>query len=206
MAGEDKIPIDLSEKSIKLIIDGFYERIAKQFADFMNNIETGQKGIATSLSQIEKSNRLEIEKLNLRADANRDAVKALRDEYEINKKHLEYLATVKPTLETIQKVFKFWTWKGNWKKIIGVIAGTLIVIFFLFWVFLSIMKFKGFVSSNESTKITGIKKIEYDIKNGHISPNVRAIQMPTTQVEIDSAQAEILKYNIKPVTITYNKK
>ena len=68
------------------------------------------------------------------------------------------------------------------------------------------MKLKGVVSSNEPTKLTGIEKIEYDIKNGHVLPNVRAIQMPTTNAEIDSAQAEILKYNIKPVSITYNKR
>lgn len=186
MADEDKTPIELDEKSIKLIIDGFFDRVAEPFADFMGNIEKGQKGIATSLSQIEEHNKLEIKRLDQRADANRDAVKELRDDYEVYKEHLEYVSKVKPTLETIQKVFKFWTWKENWKKIIGFIIATLVIIFVLFWLFLSIMKFKGFVSLNEPKKLTGIEKIEYDIKTGHVLPNVRAIQMPTTNAEIDS--------------------
>jgi paraquat-inducible protein B len=134
-----------------------------QLAASLKGIETSIASIDKRLEEDEKKIETEVERLDLRANANRDAVKELRDDYEVYKEHLEYVATVKPTLETIQKVFKFWTWKENWKKIIGLILVTLIVIFALFWLFLSI------------------------------------------KAEIDSAQAEILKYNIKPVSITYNK-
>ena len=204
-----------SDELNNTIADKIYDKISTVFSDFMENISEGQKGIASDitkinlkLNEIETNNNLAIRRLDGRADANRDAVNSLRTDYEIYKEHLEYLAKVKPTLQTIQKVFKFWTWKENWLKIISIIVGFFVIIFALFWIFLSIMKLKVFVSLNDSgKKHSGLEQVWADIKTGHISNEVRAVKtVKLTDIQIDTMIAQKERSLIKPVTITYNKK
>ena len=162
-----------------------------QLAPSLANIEGSITSINTRLNNIETNNNLAVQRLDGRADANRDAVNSLRNDYEIYKEHLEYLARVKPTLQTIQKVFKFWTWKENKVKIIGVIVGFFVIILALFWIFLSIMKFKGFVTLN--VKHSGLEQVWADIKTGNISNDVRSIEMPKTDRDRDSTEAQIYR-------------
>jgi hypothetical protein len=138
------------------IADKVYDKLAEFNAPILLKLETLINGI----EDIKKHNELEIKRLDERADANRDAVKDLRSDYEIYKEHLEYLANVKPTLQQIQKVIKFWTWKENWKKIIGAIIGLVVLIFVLFWLFLSVMQYRGIVT-DKSPK-TEVQQIKVD--------------------------------------------
>lgn len=145
-----------SEVLTNTIADRVYDKLAEFNTPILLKLETLINGI----EEIKRHNELEIARLDLRADANRDAVIGLRTDYEIYKEHLEYLAKVKPTLETIQKVRRFWTWKENWKKIIGAIIGFVVLIFALFWMFLSVMQYRGIVT--ERGLKTGIQQTEAD--------------------------------------------
>jgi len=215
MAEENKIPIN--DSNADLIADKLYNKIAGTFNGFMQNIESGIANDITTIKEklitaekkaeealkIAKEKELEAERLDLRADANRDAVKDLRTDYETYKEHLECVAKVRPTLETIQKVFKFWTWKENKLKIIGAIGVTFIIIFVLFWVFLSIMKFKGFISLNgNSQKHSSLEQVILDIKTGNVSNDVRAAKaLKLTDAQRDTMIAQKEKILIKPVNI-----
>jgi hypothetical protein len=174
-----------------------------QLAASFQGIEGSISSINTRLNEEDEKIKLEIARLDLRTDANKDAVKDLRTDYEIYKEHLEYLAKVKPTLETIQNVFRFWTWKENKKKIIGASIGIVIGIFVLFWIFLSIMKFKGFVSLNDSNKKhSGLEQVMLDIKTGNVSNDVRAAKaLKLTDAQRDTMIAQKEKILIKPVNM-----
>lgn len=147
-----------SEVLTNTIADRVYDKLAEFNTPILLKLETLINGI----EEIKRHNELEIARLDLRADANRDAVIGLRTDYEIYKEHLEYLAKIKPTLETLQKAFRFWTWKKNWVKIIGTIIGIVVTIFVLFWMFLSVMKYKGIVTEFMKPK-TEMQQVEADV-------------------------------------------
>jgi hypothetical protein len=188
-----------SDKLTDTIADKVYDKLA----EFNQPVLLKLEELINGIEEIKTQNKLEIARLDLRADANRDAVKDLRTDYEIYKEHLEYLAKVKPTLETIQNVFRFWTWKENKKKIIGASIGIVIGIFILFWIFLSIMKFKGFVSLNDSNKKhSGLEQVMLDIKTGNVSNDVRAAKaLKLTDAQRDTMIAQKEKILIKPVNM-----
>jgi hypothetical protein len=183
------------------VIKKFVSAIAEHYDPIMNGISSLSLGmeqigndIATineRLTTIEEKNKLEVERLDGRADANRDAVKDLRTDYEIYKEHLEYLAKVKPTLETIQKVWRFWIWKENWLKIIGAIIGGIVIIFALFWIFLSIMKVKGVITKNENTK-SGYnpEEIYAKMRTVGLSPITRGATIHYTDAQKDSIHTD----------------
>ena len=192
--------------------DDFIESILKSIHGTVVNIEKvlltidGRlNSIETRLTQAEEKVSIEekrIEEHEIRLNKKRDDIKEINDRFEEYKEHMEYLAKVKPTLETIQKVWRFWTWKENWKKIIGAILAGLVVVFVLFWMFLSLMKFKGFVNFNEPNKITDMGKIEADIKTGHISPITRAahpFHITGTKAYRDSVNDAIIEQNEKDI-------
>jgi hypothetical protein len=141
-----------------------------QLAAVLKNIEAGQVAIAEDITEIKKrltinENNVELEKkeieiINLRLDQKKKDITKLREDYESNKKNLEDIAKHKPTLETIQKIFVFWSWKKNWLKIIGAIIGVIAIIFVLFWLFLSIMQYRGIVTDKSSK--TGVQQIKVD--------------------------------------------
>ena len=125
----DKIPIFNSEGFADIVADKVFNKIAKTFDDFMENISIGQKGIASDISAIKKRLMEEENKIaehERRLDKKKQDIQQLREDYERNKSHLEYVVKIKPTLETLQNMVNFWKWK-NWLKIIGIIIGIIIV-------------------------------------------------------------------------------
>jgi hypothetical protein len=143
-----------------------------QLAASLKNIEASIDSINNKLAEDEKIIKLEVERLDLRIDKKRDAIKELRDDYEKNKDHLEYVARVRPTLETIQKVFTFWSWKKNWLKIISIIIGIILLFSSVVIGIYSFMRKSGWLSQGNTS---GIEKILTDIKTGNISPETRSI-------------------------------
>jgi hypothetical protein len=202
----DSIESKIDEKILKTLqSDEFANKVAEkvradvaetyiQLAASLKGIEGSIASINERLNKEEKKIEFEVKRLDLRINNKRDKIQELRDDYEKNKKHLQYLADIKPTLETIQKIFKFWTWKENKLKIIGTIAGFFIIIFGLFWIFLSITK--GFIGMNEPKKITGIDSIEYNIKTGNVSPITRGATIHYTDAQRDSV-INVNQHNIQ---------
>jgi hypothetical protein len=70
------------------------------------------------------------------------------------------------------------------------------------------MKFKGFVSLNDSNKKhSGLEQVMLDIKTGNVSNEVRAAKtIKLTDIQRDTMIAQRERALIKPVNITYNKK
>jgi hypothetical protein len=99
-------------------------------------------------------------------------INKLREDFEINKLELEHIAKHKPTLETIQKVFTFFTWKKNWFKISGIILAVLFLFVMMLVGVVYYMHKRGWVTEDMTHK-TGMQQIEADIKSGHISPITR---------------------------------
>jgi len=131
-----------------------------------------------------------------------EAIGELRTDFETNKKKLEEIAKHKPTLQSIQNVLNFWTRK-NWLKIIGLVLGILFVLSLMFAginAFMHIKKIWGvtFVDGSNHTKL---EQIYDNIREGKVNPTVRGgNDYEMTEAEIDSSQAGILRYNIKPIS------
>jgi hypothetical protein len=166
-----------------------------QLAATLEGIKDSIVSINERLSQVEETVELEVERLDLRIDKKREAIKELRDDYEKNKDHLEYVAKVRPTLETMQKVFVFWTWRKNWLKIISVCIGLILLFSAIVIGIYSVMRKSGWLSQD---KTSGIERVWADIKTGNVSPQTRTIHYDKlTDVQIDSLENEQIKSLIK---------
>jgi hypothetical protein len=125
MADENKIPIFNSEQFTDKIADKVYIKIAKPFADFMENIKDGQKGITDSLNQINKRLELAEEKVRKAEEKVRkeevmllDHEKRLKEKkirmlkleegYEENKRVIRIIDKLEPVLLRVDKVFRWW--------------------------------------------------------------------------------------------------
>jgi hypothetical protein len=154
---DDNLPEEVAKR--------VYGKISETFTDFMTNIETGQKNIASSISKIAEdvndiklrlsknedrveAEETEIENIKTRLESKKTAIKQLRDDYERNKEHLEYVASIKPTLQTLQNMFNFWTWE-NWWKIALIIIGILFIFSVLNVKLNVIMHDRGVVTSTK---------------------------------------------------------
>jgi hypothetical protein len=197
------------------VAETVFSKIADTFADFMNNIKDGQKGIAESLNHIDKrlesaENKVSMEEKKIidielwekQTDEWKSRKKIRIDRMEIEmsllqpneiKKYVDEIHAVKPVMERLVRAFKWW------KILLYIIA-------------LSILVFAAVAFSHRhgllgQYKNSGIEMIDADIKTGKILPYTRAIhENRLSDTQIDTVQAGILKYNIKPVTITYDKR
>jgi hypothetical protein len=112
-----------------------------------------------------------IETLETRMDKKGEDIKTLRDDYEKNKEHLEYVAKVKPTLESLQNMFKFWTWKNWWK--IALIFLAVISLFVALFIGVNFyMHRNGYVTENKDSKHSYNNKMT-------IEEQMRIINAPT---------------------------
>jgi hypothetical protein len=172
----DKQHDEYQTKFANVIADIVFEKTAATFTDFMENIKQGIQGMAVSVSNIEQwkeDEKVKIEEIFKRLDKKKEDIATLRIDFETNKKELEEIAKHKPTLQTLQNAFNFWKWK-NWYKIAGIIAGIIVIFFFIFIGFLAYMKWRGYVTQNTKPK-TVMEQIWSDIKTGNISSNTRSI-------------------------------
>jgi peptidoglycan hydrolase CwlO-like protein len=191
--------------------------MAETFTDFMANIKEGLDGIAADIKAINKrldetENKVRLEEKIIleherRLDKKREDIKGLKEEFEKHKEATRLIVEIKPTLETIQSFFRWWDWK-NWWKIFLVFI--LVIIFFI-GLFISInfyMHDKGWVMYN-NPKNRAYKEWTQEIKDSEAkilkAPERAVILKKETDAEIDSTEQNIIRYNIKPVTITYDK-
>jgi negative regulator of sigma E activity len=157
-----------------------------------------------AITALRKANADEakIEALNIRLDKKKEDIASLRTDYEVNKLELEKIAKHKPTLEKIQKVFMFWSWKKNWLKISGVIFVVLAVFVAMLIGVVYYMHKRGWVTYEIPQK-TGMQQIEADIKTGNVSPITRTIhynKLSDAQNDsIHTRNQEQIKRMIKPV-------
>jgi hypothetical protein len=118
MVDENKIPIFNSEEFADKIADKVYIKIAKPFADFMENIKDGQEGIAESLNQINKRLELTEEKVRKeevmlldhekRLKEKKSRILKLEEGYEENKRIIRIIDKLEPTLLRVDNAFKWW--------------------------------------------------------------------------------------------------
>jgi len=203
MVDENKIPIFNSEEFADKIADKVYIKIAKPFADFMENIKDGQEGIAKSLNQINKRLELTEEKVRKeevmlldhekRLKEKKSRILKLEEGYEKSKRVIRIIDKLEPTLLRIDNASKWW------KIVLYIIALAVLVFAAVAYSYR-----KGLLGQYKNSSI---EMIDADIKTGKILPYTRAIhENRLSDTQIDTVQAGILKYNIKPVTITYDKR
>jgi hypothetical protein len=197
------------------VAEAVFTKIADTFVDFMSNIKDGQIGIAESLNRInarlesaenkvsmEEKKIIDIELWEKQTDEWKSRKKIRIDRMEIEmsllqpneiKKYVDEIHAVKPVMERLVRAFKWW------KILLYIIA-------------LSILVFAAVAFSHRHGLLgqyrnSSIEMIDADIKTGKILPYTRAIhENRLSDTQIDTVQAGILKYNIKPVTITYDKR
>ena len=169
-----------------------------QLAASLKGIEGSIKSVNERLDREDKKIILEVERLDLRIDLKRNQIKDLRDDFEESQRELEEIAKHKPTLETIQRFFKFFTWKENKLRIIAIVIGILLLFSSMVIGIYFIMRKSGWITAY-SNKLSQNKE-QYDEAIKILNAPTRAIHIEKlTDAQIDSIQADILKYNIKPI-------
>lgn len=128
--------------------DDFLEELLNSVLTTVKSIESRLTAIELRLGSIER--RLDINEMRIseaEAVAKRALAKALEDEIRLDKKRneIDLIREDLKTLTTIQKAFKFWTWK-NWYKIAGIIVGVIFVVVMFVIGIVFYMHKKGWVS------------------------------------------------------------
>jgi chromosome segregation ATPase len=128
---------NISDEDIGKIADKVCEQTAATFAEFMANIKEGLTGIAADISSINArltKNELEvtaekgkiqeiseylrdrkkiIDNHEKRLNKGKELIEGIRTDFNDYKESAQLIASIKPTLETIQKAFNWWSWKRN---------------------------------------------------------------------------------------------
>ena len=221
MADENKIPIFNSEEFAEKVADKVYNKTAGTFTDFMLNIENGLKGIADDISDIKdrlttNENKVTIEEQKIkdiddrlkwkknkinehedRLNNGKKLIEEIRNDLEQFKEDTKELAEIKPTLKTIQKVFEFWKLK-NWLKITGIVIGIILIFSAMVIGIYSYMRKSGWVTEYSNKHSQNFE--QYDEGMKILNAPVRSVLVQKlTDAQIDSNQAAILRYNIKPI-------
>jgi hypothetical protein len=205
------------EKFAKKIADKVRGDVAETYTQLervLNEILLGQKTISdnivainTRLSDAEEKVKIEeerIEKLEVwkeKADVwavkKKQRIDDLRNDFDNQKKEIEELAKIKPTLDTIQKSIKWWK---PWKIII------IAIVIILFFMLLNIVSHKTGIVDLWNDKQGNVEQVFKDMKAGHIDPTVRSVGAEVrTNEDIKQDQDKIL-LDIKKRNDDYEKK
>jgi hypothetical protein len=93
----------MTDQEANQVADAVYGKISGTFVEFMKNLEIGQKGIFTKIEE---------------------QIQLLEAKFKKQEQIIAEVAAIKPTLETIQKTIRWWTW---WKVVI--LAVVIVIIF-----------------------------------------------------------------------------
>ena len=185
----------IDEKVVKTFCDAIAEHY-KPIMRVLNDIQDSQKDISKEIAEIhrrldvgeEKIRREEI-MLNdheKRLQTKRKRIEELENKFAEQKRVIETLALVEPTLKRLQAFFMWWTW---WKVVIAIL--TVIALFVALFIGTNFYMHKhGYVTYE---KTCHMDQIWADIKTGNISNDVRSVQMPKTDRDRDSTEAQIYR-------------
>jgi hypothetical protein len=184
------------------------EKVRADVAETYIQLAASLKGIEESISSIndrldkeDKKIILEVERLDLRIDFKRDQIKDLRDDFEENKKELAEIALHKPTLETIQSIFKFFTWKENKLRIIAIIIGIFLLFSSMVIGIYFIMRKSGWITAYSNKRV--YSKEQYDFETRIHNASIRGYVKPDlsryTKLEQDSINDAMHEKNIQDI-------
>jgi hypothetical protein len=103
----------MTDQEANQVADAVYGKISGTFVEFMKNLEIGQKGIFTKIEDHE-----------IRLNVKKEQIQLLEAKFKKQEQIIAEVAAIKPTLETIQKTIRWWTW---WKVVI--LAVVIVIIF-----------------------------------------------------------------------------
>lgn len=175
------------------VAEAVFSKIANTFADFMDNIKDGQKGITESLDRI--NNRLELAEEKARKEEliildhekrlkeKKSRILKLEEGYEENKRVIRIIDKLEPALLRVDNAFKWWK-----------IALYIIALAVLVFAAVAFSHRHGLLGQYKSSGINNST-----VKTQQYSNITRAVhEKKLSDAQIDSVELEILSM-IKPI-------
>jgi hypothetical protein len=196
---------NIDESDIIKIANATYEKIAKTFTDFMENISQGQTTISKNVElikeeQIKMNERIVAEErrmLNIeeKIERGRDWIERVETKENELEERLNAIGPekIKAATEDIHAL------KKTFSGVRIAIYITLITIILI--CLIALLHRNGYLQFLGGNQHSGLQQIEYNQKNGIIVPNVRSDKThKMTVAERDTLENHILRLNIKPIS------